>query len=40
MRIPFKDDKEDGIEELFDKQGNITETYLWKNGKLIEETEN
>ncbi len=38
IRTPYKDGKEDGIEEEFDEQGNIIKTYLWKNGKLIEET--
>lgn len=39
-RTPYKEGKRDGIDEWFDEQGYITETYLWKNGKLIEETEN
>ena len=34
-RTSYKEGKEDGIEELFDGQGNIIETYLWKGGKLI-----
>ena len=38
-RAPYVEDKEDGIAEEFDEQGNITETTLWKNGELIEETE-
>jgi antitoxin component YwqK of YwqJK toxin-antitoxin module len=38
-RTSYKKGKRDGIEEEFDEQGNITETYLWKNGKLIEETQ-
>jgi antitoxin component YwqK of YwqJK toxin-antitoxin module len=37
-RTPFKGGKRDGIVECFDEQGNIIKTYLWKNGKLIEET--
>ena len=37
-RITYKDGKEDGIEGGFDEQGNIINTYLWKNGILIEET--
>ena len=37
-RIPYKEDKRDGIMEWFDEQGNITLTRLWKVGKLIEET--
>jgi antitoxin component YwqK of YwqJK toxin-antitoxin module len=37
-RIPYKEDKRDGIMEWFDEQGNITLTRLWKDGKLIEET--
>jgi len=38
-RAPYVEDKEDGIAEEFDEQGNITETTLWTNGELIEETE-
>jgi antitoxin component YwqK of YwqJK toxin-antitoxin module len=38
IRTPFKEGKVNGIQEWFDKQGNITETRLWKNGELIEET--
>ncbi len=38
-RTPFKEGKADGIEEWFDEQGYIVETYLWKNGELIETTE-
>jgi antitoxin component YwqK of YwqJK toxin-antitoxin module len=37
-RTPYKEDKADGIVEWFDKQGNIIKTRLWKDGKLIEET--
>jgi antitoxin component YwqK of YwqJK toxin-antitoxin module len=37
-RTPYKEDKVDGIVEWFDKQGNIIKTRLWKDGKLIEET--
>jgi antitoxin component YwqK of YwqJK toxin-antitoxin module len=37
-RITYKDGKEDGIEGGVDEQGNIIETYLWKNGILIETT--
>jgi hypothetical protein len=36
-RISYIDGKEDGIEEGFDEQGNITLTQLWKDGELIEE---
>jgi hypothetical protein len=25
--------------ECFDEQGNIIKTYVWKDGKLIEETQ-
>jgi len=39
-RTPYKGDEKDGIEEWFDEQGNITKTRLWKDGELIEETEN
>jgi hypothetical protein len=35
----FENGKIDGIKEEFDKQGNIIETTLWKDGKLIEITE-
>jgi antitoxin component YwqK of YwqJK toxin-antitoxin module len=38
LRTPYKGGKMNGIKEWFDKQGNITETYLWKDGILIEET--
>jgi antitoxin component YwqK of YwqJK toxin-antitoxin module len=38
-RTPYKEGNEDGIEELFDKQGNIIRTFLWKDGELIETTE-
>jgi antitoxin component YwqK of YwqJK toxin-antitoxin module len=37
-RISYKEDKLDGIKEEFDEQGNITETRVWKDGELIEET--
>ena len=37
-RTSFKDDKIDGTEKFYDEQGNIVETRLWKNGKLIETT--
>ena len=48
-RTPFKDGKWDGIEILWNKDGEIkeinhyrkgklTETYLWEDGKLIETT--
>ncbi len=37
-RISYIDGKEDGIEEGFDEQGNITLTQLWKDGELIETT--
>jgi len=37
-RTPYKDGKVDGIVEWFDKQGNITETRVWKDGELIETT--
>ena len=39
-RIPFKGGKEDGIVEWFCANGNIIKTTLWKDGELIEETEN
>ena len=38
LRTPCKDGKADGIQEDFDEQGNITETYLWKDGEIIETT--
>jgi antitoxin component YwqK of YwqJK toxin-antitoxin module len=38
-RTPYKEGNEDGIEELFDKQGNIIRTFLWKDGELIETTQ-
>ena len=38
-RTPYKEGNKDGIEEWFDEQGNITLTQLWKDGKLIEETQ-
>ena len=38
-RIPYKEDERDGIVECFDEQGNIIKTYVWKDGKLIEETQ-
>ena len=38
-RTPYKEGKEDGIEEYFWPNGNIIETYLWKDGILIETTE-
>jgi hypothetical protein len=28
-----------GIQEEFNEQGNITKTYVWKDGELIKETE-
>ena len=37
-RIPYVEGNKDGIQEEFDEQGNITETTLWKNGEVIEET--
>jgi antitoxin component YwqK of YwqJK toxin-antitoxin module len=37
-RTPYKRGKIDGIEQWFDEQGYIIETYLWKDGELIEET--
>jgi antitoxin component YwqK of YwqJK toxin-antitoxin module len=37
-RIPYKEGKINGIEERFNKQGNITKTRHWKNGELIETT--
>jgi antitoxin component YwqK of YwqJK toxin-antitoxin module len=37
-RTPYKRGKIDGIEEWFDEQGYIVETYLWKEGELIETT--
>jgi|LakMenE18May11ns_1017448.scaffolds.fasta_scaffold9922113_4 hypothetical protein len=40
MRIPHVGGKIDGIVELFYENGNIIKTQLWKEGKLIEETEN
>jgi antitoxin component YwqK of YwqJK toxin-antitoxin module len=39
IRIPYKEDKRDGIMEWFDKQGNIIKTRVWKDGELIETTE-
>jgi hypothetical protein len=30
----------DGIQEEFDEQGYITKTRHWKDGELIEKTEN
>ena len=39
-RTPYKGGKEDGIEEEFDEQGNIIRTRVWKDGEIIEETEN
>ena len=38
IRTPHKEGKIDGIVECFDEQGNIIKTYVWKDGKLIEET--
>jgi len=38
LRTPYKEGKRDGIQEDFDGQGNITETYLWNGGILIETT--
>ena len=32
-RTPYKEGNEDGIEEEFDKQGNIIRTRHWKDGK-------
>jgi antitoxin component YwqK of YwqJK toxin-antitoxin module len=40
LRIPYKEGKEDGTQNFYDEQGNITETRVWKNGELIVETEN
>jgi antitoxin component YwqK of YwqJK toxin-antitoxin module len=37
-RTPYKEGKKDGIQTFYDEQGNITETYLWKGGELIETT--
>jgi antitoxin component YwqK of YwqJK toxin-antitoxin module len=37
-RTPCKEGKRDGIEEWFDERGNISETRVWKDGELIEET--
>jgi antitoxin component YwqK of YwqJK toxin-antitoxin module len=37
-RIPFKGGKGDGIQEVFDEQGNITQTHHWKDGELIKTT--
>ena len=37
-RTPYVGGEVDGIQEVFDEQGNITQTRLWKDGKLIEET--
>jgi len=37
-RTPHKEGKRDGIQIFYDEQENITKTYLWKDGKLIEET--
>ena len=39
FRTPYVEGKEDGIEECFDEQGNIIKTQLWKDGKLIKETQ-
>jgi antitoxin component YwqK of YwqJK toxin-antitoxin module len=39
IRTPHKEGKIDGIVECFDEQGNIIKTYVWKDGKLIEETQ-
>jgi antitoxin component YwqK of YwqJK toxin-antitoxin module len=38
LRIPYKDGVWCGIQTFYDEQGNITETRLWKDGELIEET--
>ena len=38
IRTPYKGGKRDGIEELFDGQGNSNVTRLWKDGELIETT--
>ena len=38
-RTPYKEGWIDGTQNFYDEQGNITETQLWKDGKLIEETE-
>ena len=38
LRIPYKEGKEDGTQNFYDEQGNITETRVWKDGELIEET--
>jgi len=43
IRTPYKEGKEDGISKYFwpgTPNGNIIKTTLWKDGKLIEETEN
>jgi antitoxin component YwqK of YwqJK toxin-antitoxin module len=37
-RTPYKEGEMDGIEERFYENGNIIKTFLWKDGKLIEET--
>jgi antitoxin component YwqK of YwqJK toxin-antitoxin module len=37
-RTSYKEGKIDGIQIIYDERGNINETYLWKNGELIEET--
>ena len=37
-RTPCKEGKEHGIQIIYDEQGNITLTQLWKDGELIEET--
>ena len=39
-RTTYKEGIKDGIEELFDEQGNIIRTRVWKDGEVIEETEN
>jgi antitoxin component YwqK of YwqJK toxin-antitoxin module len=38
-RTPCKDDKIDGTQNFYDEQGNITVTRVWKDGKLIKETQ-
>ena len=39
IRTSYVEDKLDGIEEEFDEQGNIIRTRVWKDGKLIKETQ-
>jgi antitoxin component YwqK of YwqJK toxin-antitoxin module len=38
-RAPYVEGKIDGIAEYFWPNGNIIETHVWKDGKLIEITE-